>query len=111
MSVVAAAGWGAVSAGAVLLGQALAPSLRGRNQAVGLLMGFGAGTLVSAIAYELIPESTLDAGPWVAVTFVAGALTSFLADLAVDELVEMTGIDDEAAKALIMKAREHWFTV
>ena len=32
-----------------------------------------------------------------------------LADLAVDELVEMTGIDDEAAKALIMKAREHWF--
>ena len=34
-----------------------------------------------------------------------------LADLAVDELVEMTGVDDEAAKALIMKAREHWFTV
>ena len=33
-----------------------------------------------------------------------------LADLAVDELVEMTGIDDEKAKALIMKAREHWFT-
>src|SRR4051812_19447460 len=32
-----------------------------------------------------------------------------LADLAVDELVEMTGIDDEQAKALIMKAREHWF--
>ncbi len=33
-----------------------------------------------------------------------------LADLAVDELVEMTAIDDEAAKALIMQAREHWFT-
>ena len=33
-----------------------------------------------------------------------------LADLAVDELTEMTGIDDEQAKALIMKAREHWFT-
>ncbi|MBA4178321.1 MAG: transcription termination/antitermination protein NusA, partial [Leptothrix sp. (in: Bacteria)] len=33
-----------------------------------------------------------------------------LADLAVDELTEMTGIDDEVAKALIMKAREHWFT-
>jgi N utilization substance protein A len=32
-----------------------------------------------------------------------------LADLAVDELTEMTGIDDERAKALIMKAREHWF--
>jgi N utilization substance protein A len=33
-----------------------------------------------------------------------------LADLAVDELVEMIAIDAEAAKALIMKAREHWFT-
>jgi len=33
-----------------------------------------------------------------------------LADLAVDELIEMTAIDDAAAKTLIMKAREHWFT-
>jgi len=33
-----------------------------------------------------------------------------LGDLAVDELVEMTGIDEEKAKTLIMKAREHWFT-
>ena len=33
-----------------------------------------------------------------------------LADLAVDELIEMTAIDDTAAKTLIMKAREHWFT-
>ena len=33
-----------------------------------------------------------------------------LADLAVDELVEMTAIDEEQARALIMKAREHWFT-
>jgi N utilization substance protein A len=32
-----------------------------------------------------------------------------LADLAVDELVELGGIDEERAKALIMKAREHWF--
>ena len=32
-----------------------------------------------------------------------------LAELAVDELMEMTGIDEEAAKQLIMKAREHWF--
>jgi N utilization substance protein A len=32
-----------------------------------------------------------------------------LADLAVDELTEMTGIDDERAKALITTARAHWF--
>ena len=32
-----------------------------------------------------------------------------LADLAVDELTEMTPVDAEKAKDLIMKAREHWF--
>jgi N utilization substance protein A len=32
-----------------------------------------------------------------------------LAELAVDELTEMTGIDDERAKRLIMAARAHWF--
>ena len=33
-----------------------------------------------------------------------------LADLAIDELTEITGQTAEEAKALIMKAREHWFT-
>jgi N utilization substance protein A len=32
-----------------------------------------------------------------------------LADLAVDELTEITGQSDEDATALILKAREHWF--
>ncbi|MGL6110072.1 MAG: transcription termination factor NusA [Rubrivivax sp.] len=33
-----------------------------------------------------------------------------LADLAVDELTELTAMGDEQARTLIMKAREHWFT-
>jgi N utilization substance protein A len=32
-----------------------------------------------------------------------------LADLAVDELVDITGQSEEEAKTLILKAREHWF--
>ena len=32
-----------------------------------------------------------------------------LADLAIDELTELTGQSEDDAKALIMKAREHWF--
>ena len=32
-----------------------------------------------------------------------------LADLAVDELTDITGQSDDEARALIMKAREHWF--
>ena len=33
-----------------------------------------------------------------------------LADLAVDELTEITGQSADEAKTMIMKAREHWFT-
>ena len=33
-----------------------------------------------------------------------------LADLAVDELIELTAVDESTARTLIMKAREHWFT-
>jgi N utilization substance protein A len=32
-----------------------------------------------------------------------------LADLAVDELIEISGQSEDEAKTLIMKAREHWF--
>ena len=32
-----------------------------------------------------------------------------LAELAVDELVDMVGLGEDDARALIMKAREHWF--
>jgi len=32
-----------------------------------------------------------------------------LADLAIDELVDITGQSEEEAKAIILKAREHWF--
>jgi len=49
-------------------------------------------------------------------TEVASALASHgittrdaLADLAGDELVELTGIVPERAQDLIMKARAHWF--
>jgi N utilization substance protein A len=33
-----------------------------------------------------------------------------LADLAVDELTDISGLDEGRARDLIMKAREHWFT-
>jgi transcription termination/antitermination protein NusA len=32
-----------------------------------------------------------------------------LAELAVDELMDASGIDEERAKGLIMAARAHWF--
>lgn len=46
-------------------------------------MGFGAGALLSAIAYELVPESA--GGGWfMGMSFLLGALTFFAADWLVD---------------------------
>jgi ZIP family zinc transporter len=54
----AAAIWGGVAAGSLLVGFFLAGHRLSKRR-VGIVMGFGAGALISAIAYELIPESAL----------------------------------------------------
>jgi len=63
MSVGAALAWGAFSSASLYLGEALAPRLEKSHRVTGAMMGFGAGTLLSAVAYELIPESNLEHGP------------------------------------------------
>jgi len=74
--------WGGIAAAALLVGYALAG--RGlSNRSIGMVMGFGAGALLSAIAYELIPESRLGGGG-MALAFIIGALTFFGADWWID---------------------------
>ena len=47
--------WGGLAAASLLIGYFLAN--RGlSNRTIGIIMGIGAGALLSAIAYELIPE-------------------------------------------------------
>lgn len=75
--------WGALSASSLLIGAALAIWLRPSNRIVGLVMGFGSGTLISAIAYELVPEAAKADFP-VVLGLAAGALTFFLADWSID---------------------------
>jgi ZIP family zinc transporter len=53
-------------------------------RATGLVMGFGAGTLLSAIAYELIPESTLHHAAGIGAGCLTGALTYYVADRIID---------------------------
>jgi ZIP family zinc transporter len=74
--------WGGLAAAALLIGFALAN--RGlSNRTIGIVMGFGAGALLSAIAYELIPESAL-AGWKMGLAFLIGAFTFFGADWWID---------------------------
>jgi ZIP family zinc transporter len=74
--------WGGLAACSILIGYFLAN--RGlSNRTIGLIMGIGAGALLSAIAYELIPESALG-GPGMALAFGLGAIAFFVGDWIID---------------------------
>ncbi len=74
--------WGGLAAASLLIGFALAG--RGlSNRTIGLIMGVGAGALISAIAYELLPESAVE-GLSTALAFLLGALAFFAGDWLVD---------------------------
>jgi ZIP family zinc transporter len=76
--------WGGFSSAALYIGEALARPMARMHRATGLVMGFGAGTLLSAVAYELLPDTSLDQGAKLAVGFGAGALVYFLGDHLID---------------------------
>jgi ZIP family zinc transporter len=78
--------WGAFTSSSLFLGQWLARPLRNAHRTTGQIMGFGAGTLISAIAYELVPASATKGHPTgVAFAFALGAVVYYLADRWVDE--------------------------
>lgn len=83
MNALTAGSLGALSASSLLIGAALAIWLHPSTRTVGLVMGFGSGTLISALAYELVPEATKGDFP-VVLGLAAGALAFFFADLIVD---------------------------
>lgn len=74
--------WGGLAASSLLVGYLLAKRGLSKRR-VGMVMGIGAGALISGIAYELVPESSL-AGPAMAVAFALGALTFFTGDWLVE---------------------------
>jgi zinc transporter, ZIP family len=85
LSIYTAAFWGAFAASALVLGAVLALRIRLSNRVIGSVMGFGAGALIGAIAYELIPESLISgAGLGIWAAFGAGALTFFVCDWVID---------------------------
>ena len=73
--------WGAVAASSLVLGALLALARPWSGAVIGLVMAFGAGALISAVAYELAEEGIEAAGQLpVAAGLAAGALCYFLAD-------------------------------
>jgi len=83
--VLLAAWWGFVGGFALILGALAGLYLPVSKRVIGLIMGFGAGVLFSAVAFELTGEAYRRAGaPSLVAGLAAGALTFFAGDWAID---------------------------
>ena len=80
-----AAAWGLLGASSLLVGALIGTGRRAvPTRALGLILGFGAGTLLSAVAFELTEEAyTLGGADAVALGLAAGGLAYFAGDQAI----------------------------
>lgn len=78
--------WGGLASASVYIGAALANPLAHRHRVIGSVMGFGAGALLSAVAYELVPASHAGKGVGVGlgIAFLLGMLVYIGGDLLAD---------------------------
>ena len=89
----AALGWGALAASSVILGASLALWRKWHNGLVGMVLAFGAGALISSVAYELVEDGLRDGGPVpLGIGLALGALVYFLADRKVESLTASGGM-------------------
>jgi zinc transporter, ZIP family len=89
MAMIEAFGWGVLGASALVLGALLGVIRPWPARLVGLVLGFGAGALISAVSFDLALRG-LRAGGLVAVAIglAAGALTFFVLDGMLDRLAK-----------------------
>jgi zinc transporter, ZIP family len=78
--------WGTVASSSLLIGGVVALVAPLHERVVGLLTAFGAGVLISAVAYELVQEAANTSNKGVAAGLAAGSLTFYVGDLLIDRM-------------------------
>jgi zinc transporter, ZIP family len=78
--------WGVVASSSLLVGAAVALARPLPERAVGLLTAFGAGVLISAVAYELVEEAFATSTTGVALGLATGSLTFYAGDYVIDRM-------------------------
>lgn len=82
---IGALGAGLLAGSALLLGSVLALVRPPRDRTLGLVMAFGAGVLMSAVAYDLVQEALgIAGGAGIPLGIAAGALTFYAGDTAIE---------------------------
>jgi zinc transporter, ZIP family len=80
-----AVGWGLIAASSLVIGSLLTFWLKPGRKLIGLIMAFGAGTLIAAIAYDLVEDAAASGRTLtLAVGLALGALAFFVGDWWVD---------------------------
>jgi zinc transporter, ZIP family len=93
-SAIEALGWGALAASSLLIGALVGIARPWPKRLVGLVLGFGAGALISAVTFELAEDGVAIGGAGaVAIGLAVGALTYY----AGDALIERPGKSDAGA--------------
>jgi zinc transporter, ZIP family len=95
-------GWGVLAASSLVIGSVVALLFSIPLRVIGLIMGFGAGVLISAVAFDLVDEAaekSVGTG-WTAAGLFAGCLVFFVGDRIIDRLgggdrKDATGAEEE----------------
>jgi zinc transporter, ZIP family len=82
----AAFGWGTLAASSLVIGAIVALLFRMKLRVIGLIMGFGAGVLISAVAFDLVEEAAEKSTGrgWAAAGLFAGCAVFFFGDKLID---------------------------
>jgi len=96
--VIASIAWGALAASSLVLGAAIGLARPWSGRAVGAVLGFGAGALISAVSFDLAEEGVrLGGADSVALGLALGALSYFLADRFIERPAHLRGRKPTAA--------------
>ena len=102
-------GWGLFAGSSLILGGLIALAVPIRERLLGLIMAFGAGVLISAVAFELVAEAfeTAAGSGSLALGLAAGALTFFAGDTLIDRMggegrKKMSGAAGGSALAIVL---------
>jgi ZIP family zinc transporter len=79
-------GWGTLAASSLVIGALIAIAFRISIRTIGMIMAFGAGVLISAVAFDLVEEAAglAKGGGGLVIGLLVGCLVYFVGDRLVD---------------------------